>query len=221
MGIVQKACPGKHPEPVEGCGAQECALIAGLAAVVFLGGLRLWVEQKYRDRIYGSLKDVPPRPVAIVLGAGLRPDGSITPVLADRVATAADLYHASIVQTLLLSGARCPGYDEPGVMRDYAVRLGVPREAILLDSKGFRTYATCRRAREVFGVERPIVVTQRFHTARSLYLCDAVGIDAVAVAADGQSYTARRIVWETREYLALARAVWDANLSRMGSKESL
>ena len=185
------------------------ALLAGLAAVAFLGGLRLWVEQKYRDRVYVSLNDAPPRPVAIVLGAGLWPDGSITPVLADRIATAADLYHAGIVETLLLSGARRPGYDEPGVMRDYAVRLGVPQEAILLDPEGFRTYDTCRRAREVFGVEQAVVVTQRFHVARSLYLCDALGIDAVAVVADRQNYTARRIVWEAREYLALVRAVWD------------
>ena len=200
------------------------ALIVGLAAVVFLGGLRLWVEQKCRDRVYDSLKDVPPRPIAIVLGAGLRPDGSITPVLAERVATAADLYHAGAVETLLLSGARRPGYDEPGVMRDYAVCLGVPREATLLDPKGFRTYETCRRAREVFGVEQAVVVTQRFHTARSLYLCDAVGIDAVAIAADGKKpgsfFLRRRIVWETREYLALVRAVWDANLGRVGLNES-
>lgn len=185
------------------------ALLAGLAAVAFLGGLRLWVEQKYRDRVYDSLRDVPPRPVAIVLGAGLWPDGSITPVLADRVATAADLYHAGTIQTLLLSGARRPGYDEPGVMLDYAVRLGVPREAVLLDPEGFRTYDTCRRAREVFGLEQAVVVTQRFHVARSLYLCDALGIDAVAVVADRQDYAVRRIVWETREYLALVRAVWD------------
>jgi vancomycin permeability regulator SanA len=188
------------------------ALIVGLAAVVFLGGLRLWVEQKCCDRVYDSLKDVPPRPTAIVLGAGLRPDGSITPILAERVA-AADLHHAGAAEILLLSGARRPGYDEPGVMRDYAVRLGVPREATLLDSKGFRTYATCRRAREVFGVEQAVVVTQRFHTARSLYLCDAVGIDAVAIAADGKKpgsfFLRRRIVWEVREYLALVRAVWD------------
>jgi vancomycin permeability regulator SanA len=126
------------------------ALLAGLAAVAFLGGLRLWVEQKYRDRIYASLNDVPPRPTAIVLGAGLWPDGSITPVLADRVATAVDLYHAGTVETLLLSGARRPGYDEPVVMLDYAVGLGVPQEAILLDPEGFRTYDTCRRARGVW-----------------------------------------------------------------------
>jgi SanA protein len=103
-------------------------------------------------------------------------------------------------------------------MLDYAVDLGVPREAILLDPEGSRTYDTCYRAREVFGVERAVVVTQRFHAARSLYLCDAMGIDAVAVFADRQDYTLRRVVWETREYLALARAVWDVNFRATGPR---
>jgi SanA protein len=187
------------------------ALAGGVAAVALLVVLRLWIERRYRGRIHDHLEDVPPRPVAIVLGAGLRPDGSITPVLVDRVAAAADLYHAGTVQTLLFSGARRPGHDEPQVMLDCAVRLGVPEAAIVLDPEGFRTYDTCYRAREVFGVERAVVVTQRFHAARTLYLCDAMGIDAVAIAADRQDYTLRRIVWEAREYLALARAVWDVN----------
>jgi SanA protein len=195
------------------------ALVCAAVAIALLGGLRLWVEGKCRERMYSRWQDVPPRPVAIVLGAGLWPDGSTTPILADRVATAVDLYHAGTVQMLLFSGARRPGHDEPGVMLDYAVGLGVPQEAILLDPEGSRTYDTCYRAREVFGVERAVVVTQRFHAARSLYLCDAMGIDAVAVFADRQDYTARRIVWETREYLALARAVWDVNF-RPGLGES-
>jgi SanA protein len=150
--------------------------------------------------------------MAIVLGAGLWPDGSLTPVLADRVATAADLYHAGTVQTLVFSGAARPGRDEPQAMLDRAVRLGVPPEAILLDGEGYRTYDTCRRAREVFGVEQAVVVTQRFHVARSLYLCDALGVDGVAAVADRQTYSLRRVTWEMREYLALLRAWWDVNM---------
>jgi SanA protein len=106
-------------------------------------------------------------------------------------------------------------------MLDYAVGLGVPQEAILLDPEGFRTYDTCRRAREVFGVERAVAVTQRFHTARSLYLCDAAGIDAVAAVADRQGYALRRVVWEAREYLALVRAVWDVNFRSENSQGGL
>lgn len=185
----------------------------GVTTVVFLGGLRLWVEQKYRDRIYTCAQDVPPRSVAIVLGAGLWPDGSLTPILADRVAIAADLYHAGTVQKLLCSGDnRFVDYNEPQRMLEYAVSLGVPEEAIVLDYAGRRTYDTCYRARDIFGLERVVVVTQRFHAARALYLCDALGVDAVAVLADQQDYTIRRVTWETREYPALALAWWDVNV---------
>jgi len=185
----------------------------GVTTVVLLGGLRLWVEQKYRDRIYTCAEDVPPRSVAIVLGAGLWPDGSLTPVLADRVITAADLYHAGTVQKLLCSGDnRFVDYNEPQRMLEYAVSLGVPEEAIVLDYAGRRTYDTCYRARDIFGLERVVVVTQRFHAARALYLCDALGVDAVAVLADLQDYTIRRVTWETREYPALALAWWDVNV---------
>ena len=195
---------------------RRLAIIAtgcGLALVVLLGGLRLWAEQKYRDRVYSRSEDVPPRPVAIVLGAGLWPDGSLTPILADRVATASDLFHAGVVQTLLCSGDnRFVDYNEPGSMLEYAIHLGVPADAIVLDYAGRRTYDTCYRARAIFGVERAVVVTQRFHAARALYLCDALGVDAVALVADRRTYSPWRIFWETREHLALAQAWWDVNV---------
>ena len=189
----------------------------GLSAAVclLLGGLRLWVEHKYRDRIFTRVEDVPPRPVAIAFGAGLWADGSLTPVLADRVATASELHSRGIATTLLFSGDnRRVDYNEPQRMLEYAVRLGVPEGDIVLDYAGRRTWDTCFRARAIFGVEQAVVVTQRFHVARTLYLCDELGIDAVGIVANRQDYTRRRIIWETREYLALAQAWWDVNVRR-------
>jgi SanA protein len=187
----------------------------GIAAVVFLAGWRLWIEHKVRDRIYTRVEDVPPRQVAIVLGAGLWPDGSLTPILADRVATAADLYRAGIVSKLLCTGDnRFVNYNEPQAMLEYAIRLGVPQESIVLDYAGRRTYDSCYRARAIFGVERAVVVTQRFHAARALYLCDALGVDSVAILADRRNYPIDRVVWEAREYLALALAWWDVTVRR-------
>jgi len=81
----------------------------------------------------------------------------------------------------------------------------------VLDYAGRRTYDSCYRARAIFGVEQAVVVTQRFHVARALYLCDALGVDAIAIIADRQDYTGWRIRWETREYLALALGWWDVN----------
>jgi SanA protein len=191
------------------------ALALGVAGLLLLGGLRLWVERRYRDEIHARVEDVPARPVALVLGAGLWSDGSLTPVLADRVTTAAELYHAGRVRKLLFSGDnRVVDYNEPEAMLAYARALGVPEEDIVLDYAGRRTYDSCYRAREIFRVERAVVVTQRFHAARSLYLCEALGVEAVASVADRQPYSRRRYVWEAREYLALVLAWWDVNVRR-------
>ncbi len=197
--------------------ARALAILAAgvLATAGLLGGLRLWVELRYRERIFTRVEDVPERPVALVFGAGLWRDGSLTPVLADRVVSASDLYHAGKVRKLLCSGDnRFVYYNEPQRMYEYAVRLGVPAEDVVRDYAGRRTYDTCYRARAIFGVDQAVVVTQRFHVARTLYLCDALGVDAVALVADRQPYSARRVIWETREYLALARAWWDVNVAR-------
>ncbi len=185
------------------------SVIAGLALVL---GLRLWIERRYEDHIYNDIADTPPRPVALVLGAGLWPDGSLTPILADRVATAADLYRAGKVEKLLCSGDnRRVDYNEPAAMKRYAVQLGVPEEDVVLDYAGRRTYDSCYRARAIFGVHEAVVVTQRFHAARSLYTCEALGLHVTAVTADRRIYATRQIVWKTREYLALVLAWWDVN----------
>ena len=189
------------------------AIRLGLAVTVLVGGLRFWVELKMRDRIYEHVSDVPPRTVAIVLGAGLWADGSLTLVLADRVSTAVELYQAGVVQKLLFTGDnRVVDYNEPQRMLEYAVALGVPARDIVLDYAGRRTYDSCYRAQAIFGITDAVVVTQRFHLARSLYLCDAMDIDSVGVVADRREYSAMRYSWEIREYLALALAWWDVNI---------
>jgi SanA protein len=185
----------------------------GMAVVLLLGALRLWVERRYGEHIYTCVEDVPPHPVALVLGAGLQSDGSLTAILADRVATGADLYHAGVVRKLLCSGdGRLADHDEPQRMLVYAAQLGVPEGDVLLDRGGWRTYDSCYRARAVFGVERAVVVTQRFHAARALYLCNALGVEAVALVADRRRYSIERVTWQAREYLALALAWWDAHV---------
>jgi SanA protein len=189
------------------------AAASGIAAIGLILGLRFWVERRYESRIYETVEQVPQRPVALVLGAGLWPDGSLTPILADRVATAAELYQAGKVEKLLCSGDnRRLDYNEPQAMKDYAVRLGVPQEDVVLDYAGRRTYDSCYRARAIFGVEQLVAVTQRFHTARSVYVCQSLGIDAVAVTANRRIYSSEQVIWKSREYLALLLAWWDLNV---------
>ena len=159
---------------------------------------------------------VPPGRVAIVFGAGLWRDGSPTPVLRDRVAAAAELYFAGKVQKLLLSGDnRFIDYNEPGAMRDYAISLGVPEQDLVLDYAGRRTYDTCYRAKAIFEIDQAILVTQRFHLPRALFLCNALGIPSTGVSADLRQYwRVSYLYWSVREIPATLVAFWETLVTR-------
>jgi len=158
----------------------------------------------------------PAERVAVVFGAGLQRDGSASPVLWDRVATAAALYQSGKVSKLLLSGDnRFLNYNEPQAMYDAALELGVPANALVMDYAGRSTYDTCYRAHAIFGLTRAVLVTQAFHLPRALYLCDALGLQTVGVEADRRAYLQRsELFWNVREIFATAAAWWDVNVAR-------
>jgi SanA protein len=176
---------------------------------------RLVTAWSTRNQVF-TVESAPVRRAAIVFGAGLWRDGSPTPVLRDRVATAAQLYFAGKVEKLLMSGDNSYiEHNEPGAMRGYALELGVPDEAIVLDYAGRRTYDTCYRAKAIFGLQEAILVTQKFHLPRALYLCNALGLPAVGVPADRQDYRKRSLFfWNLREVPATLAALWDVNVTR-------
>jgi SanA protein len=163
-----------------------------------------------------SVDAVPAERTAIVFGAGLRYDGSPTAVLRDRVETAAQLYFNGKVEKLLMSGDNSTiDYNEPESMRQYAIGLGIPDEDIVLDYAGRRTYDTCYRAKAIFGLDRAILVTQDFHLPRALYLCNALGVEAVGVQANNIYYRKiSRLFWQARELFATFSAVVDVQIAR-------
>ncbi len=184
------------------------ALFIGLLALILP---RLLTAMHARPRLY-SAEAAPQQPVAIVFGAGLWWNGEPTPVLRDRVSTAAELYHMGKVGWLLMSGSQSGTYNEPQAMHDYATGLGVPEEAIVMDSAGDRTYDTCYRARSVYNIQNAILITQSFHLPRALYTCDNLGIEAVGVAADRRVYRqASLIYWNLRELPATLFALIDVH----------
>ena len=161
-----------------------------------------------------SVENAQPQPVAIVFGAGLWMDGTPTNVLRDRIDTAAELFFTGTVQKILMSGDnRFVDYNEPGAMRAYALSLGVPAEAIVLDYAGRRTYDTCYRAKAIFGLQKAILVTQSFHLPRAIYTCNALGVKAIGVSADRQKYRLSSLVyWQARELPATLTAFLEVHL---------
>jgi len=160
--------------------------------------------------------EAPSKTVVIVFGAGLTRDGRATRVLRDRVETGARLYFGGKVEKLLMSGDNSDvDYNEPQAMKDYALQLGVPEDAIVLDYAGQRTYDTCYRAIEIFAVNVAILVTQSFHLPRALYICNQMGVDASGVAAENHYFLKRsRAYWNLRELIATPVALWEVHISQ-------
>jgi len=191
------------------------ALSLGVLSLLSVLAARLLTGLYAASRRFSS-EAVPAERAAIVFGAGLRRDGSPTAVLRDRVETAANLYFSGKVEKLLMSGDnRFVEYNEPEAMRRYALALGVPETAIVLDYAGRRTYDTCYRAGAIFGLERAILVTQAFHLPRALFLCNSLGVKAVGVEAANHYFLKRsRFIWNLRELAATLAAVVDIHVTK-------
>lgn len=149
--------------------------------------------------------------VAIVLGAGLNRDGTPSAVLRDRIRASVQLIERGQVDLLLMTGDNSiAGYNEPSAMRRSAIAQGVPARQVAADYGGRRTWDSCWRARRVFGVTRAIVVTNDFHRARSIVLCEAAGITVDGAIGTKTSGYAGYRGWVARETIASWRGAFDA-----------
>ena len=201
----------------------------GLATVLIVGGTAAavwgWIQWRYDRSVVTDIAAAPEMPVAIVFGAGIRADGRLSPMLADRMDTAVALYNAGKVRKLLVSGDnRFADYDEPGRMYDYAVAHGVPAADVVRDYAGRRTYDTCYRAQAIFGVERALLVTQRFHLPRAIFTCRNLGVDGIGFSADRRPYWSNNY-YRFRDAFATLRAWWDVKIARplpvLGPREEM
>lgn len=185
-------------------------LIAGILGLTAIALPRLITSVYSLNRIH-KVDSAPSERLAIVFGAGLRRDGTPTAILRDRVETAARLYFDGKVQKILMSGDnRYDYYNEPESMRQYALELGVPSDVIVLDYAGRRTYDTCYRARTVFQAGSALLVTQKFHLPRALFLCNALGLNSQGVEANNNQYRRFSLfIWNIREQLATVAAFLD------------
>lgn len=138
----------------------------------------------------------------IVLGCGVKSDGTPSDMLYDRLKTGIDLYNKGLAPKIVMSGDHgSHQYDEVNVMKEYAKKSGVPSENIFMDHAGFSTYESIYRLKEIFGVENAIIVTQSFHLPRALYIAGSFDISASGVSADLRNYRGIKYV-ELREMLA-------------------
>jgi uncharacterized SAM-binding protein YcdF (DUF218 family) len=150
--------------------------------------------------------------VGVVLGASVRPDGEAGPALLRRVAHAAALHRSGRVRWLLMSGGvgrRPPA--EATLMREAALRAGVPDEAVLLDDRSRNTLENARFCREIIeaaGWRRILVVTDAYHLPRALYSFRRFGLRVDGEAVPGVPLDGEVIRAYLREMLALPVYLW-------------
>ncbi len=190
-----------------------------LSALVLIVVAKREVESAAQGRVATSVEDVPPAPVALVLGCSRYfDDGTENPFFSARMRAARELYEADAVEYLLVSGDNSRvGYDESSDMRAALMEQGVPEDRIVCDYAGFSTLDSVLRAREVFGQERFVVVSQAFHVRRALYIARANGMDATGYAADSVGGAGGRIV-RLRESLARVKVLLDVRVLERSPK---
>lgn len=137
----------------------------------------------------------------LILGAGVR-NGKPTPMLRDRLLTGIELYEKGAAKKIIMSGDHgSSDYDEVNTMRLFAVEKGVPEEDIFMDHAGFSTYDSVYRAKKVFEADNIIIVSQRYHLYRALYVSEKLGVKACGVSANLNKYGGQ-LKREIREILA-------------------
>jgi len=166
-------------------------LLVGLAPVLGVAALA-WFERHEQiveaaPRLTSDPQKVPHVDVALVPGTGpltYWPDGHVAPNIpfVNRLDAAAALWRAGKIKYVIASGNRTGAYDEPTAIRDGLVERGVPAEIIYRDFAGYRTLDSLLRARDIYGVKRLVIVSQKSHDERALFLGRALGIDAWGLA---------------------------------------
>ena len=180
-----------------------CLVISAMAAIAVFS-VSAAVVASTSDRVIdaSTAREAGGFDCILVLGAGVRDDGSPSAMLYDRVKTGIALYGDGVSGRLLMSGDHGrKDYDEVNVMKRLATDAGIDPDAVFCDHAGVSSYESLYRAKEIFGAKRVLIVSQKYHLHRALYIARQLGLDAYGVGADVRSYSGQRYR-DLRESLA-------------------
>ena len=157
-------------------------IVAINGSMVLMTDSRIFLEGE-GDAVQRAIEELNPQCI-LILGAGLKPDGTPNLMLADRLDQGIARYKRGAAPKILLSGDNGQErYDEVNAMKEYCLDQGVPMEDIFMDHAGFSTYESIHRASSIFQVESMIIVTQDYHLPRACYLAEKMGIRYLGIAA--------------------------------------
>ena len=174
-----------------------------IIAIIIVMVINFYVKFSTRKQIiqkdeYSKLEDID---CIIVLGAGIWGDKP-SPMLQDRLLQAIELYKNNVSAKIIMSGDHGrEEYDEVNTMKNFAIEHGVPSEDIFMDHAGFSSYESMYRAKEIFGAKKVVIVTQKYHLYRAIYIANSLGLEAYGVNSDPRQYVGA-MYREAREILA-------------------
>lgn len=184
------------------------AILVILAIIVALCNIS--VDRNAEGRTFSNINDVPTMQTALLLGTnpktrdGKRPSSFYLA----RINATAELYKHGKFRQLIISGDKREGYDEPQTMRHDLIERGVPDSIIMMDGQGYRTLLSLRNSKQYFGVHDMIIISQKWHNERSIFLADKMNIKAVGYNADDVHHP--RAIWtHIRELLARVKLFID------------
>lgn len=162
-------------------------LILLLIPNILLGGINIFVRKSSEKHIFNeqsiNVLEDGNYDAILILGSGIR-NNYPTPILKERLDTGIYLYENDIAPKIIMSGDHGQEYyDEVNIMKEYAIEKGVPSEDIFMDHAGFSTYESMYRAQYIFGVQKLVVVSQKYHLYRAIYIGRNLGMDVVGANA--------------------------------------
>ncbi len=189
----------------------QSAFFLAIIFVIVVLFIDIYVSDSAKGRIYSSVNNVPKRGVALVLGtAKYVRKGKINYFYKYRIDAATKLYKAGKVRAILVSGDNATKYyNEPARMKRDLIQRGIPSDKIYMDFAGFRTLDSILRAKEVFGLKKYIIVSQKFHLQRALFIAQKSGADAIGFVAKDVPRTVAAFKMRMREYAARVKAFLD------------
>ena len=185
-------------------------LLLLVAGIVFITWANYSIKEDSAAFVSYNITDVPEAKTALLLGTGkVLSNGMPNAYFDNRIKAATDLYKSGKIQYIIVSGDNSTkDYNEPEDMQLALVQQGIPQDKIILDHAGFRTLDSVVRAKDIFGQTKLIIISQKFHNERAVFLARKNGMDAFGYnAGDVNKYAGLKT--NLREYFAKAKVYWD------------
>lgn len=185
-------------------------LLLFVAGIIFIAWANYSIKKDSDSYVSYQTKDLPAAKTALLLGTSKTlNNGFPNAYFYNRINAAVELYKSGKIQYIIVSGDNSrKDYNEPEDMQFALIERGIPKDKIFLDFAGFRTLDSVVRAKEIFGQKKIIIVSQKFHNERAVFLARKYGMEAFGFnAEDVNKYAGFKT--NMREYLAKAKAYWD------------